>query len=338
MEEQRDPDSDLMAALHERQAGLPARQMLERADALAKANAYLREQGRPDVAVSAIPNPLQGLWVVDYRDPAHPGQIIAGDGLLIVPTSGGVYETGSVPDWPEMVGAELPESDRDDWLPADWAQQLGAEFEKDYWVDLLEFVAQERMAGDVYPPPSQTFAAFEKTPFDQVKVVILGQDPYHGPGQAQGLAFSVPRGVRKPPSVAKIHKALERDLGIEAPRHGNLEGWAEQGVLLLNTTLTVRRGAAGSHHGRNWERFTDEVIKVVSGRRSGPVVFMLWGGPAIKKRKLIDESVHKVISAAHPQARVNAKDPLFASRAFSRADTFLAEADRIDWGRFAAIA
>lgn len=323
-----------MSAVQEQAAGLPLRPLLSRADAMAKANAYLRLERPLEVAVSAIPNPLQGLWILDHQDASNPGESLVGDGPLIVPTTGNAYIKGSVPDWPELIGAELPESHEDTWLPEDWTQELGGEFEKDYWHDLLEFVAKERGALDVYPPPSQTFAAFEKTKFDEVKVVILGQDPYHGPGQAQGIAFSIPETVRpKPPSLRRIHAALKADLGIEPPEHGNLEGWAQQGVLLLNTTMTVRDGKPGSHQNKGWETFTDEVIRAI-GSRPGPVVFLLWGRSAQAKRKLIEGSAHEVIVAAHPQARANAKNPLHGVNAFSRTNQLLKEAGPIDWGQF----
>lgn len=241
----------------------------------------------------------------------------------------------STPPCPEASIPEHAVSRRDNWLHDEWLQQLGAEFEKGYWFNLLQFVAEERRTGEVYPPPSKTFAAFSKSPFECVKVVLLGQDPYHGPGQAHGLAFSVQKGVRTPPSLRKIHKELKRDLEIEPPAHGNLDGWADQGVLLLNTTLTVRRGVAGSHQNQGWEILTDEAIRALS-RRPKRVVFLLFGGPARAKRELIDESVHSVIETAHPQARLNAKNLLVGSGAFSRANADLAETDRIDWSRFEA--
>lgn len=204
----------------------------------------------------------------------------------------------STPPFPEASVPEQPV--RQDYrLHDEWALQLGDELEKGYWCKLQQFVEAERKTSDVYPPQSETFAAFGKRPFECVDVVVLGQDPYHRPGQARGVAFSVHKGVRTPPSLRKLHKELKRDLGIEPPSHGNLDGWAKQGVLLLNTTLTVRRGAAGSHQDQGWEIFTDEAIRALS-RRSKRVVFPLFGSPAKAKRELIDESVHSVIETAHP--------------------------------------
>jgi uracil-DNA glycosylase len=228
-----------------------------------------------------------------------------------------------------------PGSLRDERLHGEWARQLDDEFNKDYWRDLVKFVDEARASSVVYPPPNRTFAAFEKTPFECVNTVILGQDPYHGHGLAHGLAFSVQIDAGKPPSLRKIHEELERDLGIKSPEHGNLEGWAEQGVMLLNTTLTVRDGSAGSHQGQGWEIFTDEAVLALS-RRPKRVVFLLWGDPAIAKRKLIDESIHSVIETAHPKARFNAKNPLVGSGVFSRTNAELSESDRIDWSRFEA--
>ena len=250
------PRDSAFTAQEEQRAGMPARPMLTRTEAIAKANAYFREAGMPDVAVSATPNPLQGLWIVGHHDSDHPDEMIVGDGPLVVPTNGPVYMAGgSIPPWPEEIGLEEPESWRydrgDDLLPESWADRLGGEFEKAYWPQLLEFVSEERAKHDVFPPPSQTFAAFEFTPYDEVRVVILGQDPYPSPGAAHWLAFSVPVGIAKPPSLKNIHAVLESDLGEPAPAHGNLEAWANQGVLLLNTVLTVR---AGSKADRNVHR------------------------------------------------------------------------------------
>lgn len=334
------------AARDEQLAGAPPRPMLTRADALAKATAYLREEGMPDVAVSAMPNPLQGFWIVSHHDPAHADEVIDGGSLLVVPTIGGVYMgSGSVPPWPEEIGLEEPESwtyDRGaDFLPGSWAEQLGGEFKKDYWYELLEFVAEERGKYDVFPPPSQTFAAFELTPYDDVRVVILGQDPYPTPGHAHGLAFSVPLGVTKPKSLHNIHVVLESDLGKPAPAHGNLEAWAEQGVLLLNTALTVRAGSKSDHavHRRwrwerqGWETFTDAVICAVNAK-SDRVVFILWGNDAKRKKKLIDLSRHSVIASSHPSP-LSAYRGFLESRPFSETNQFLEAAGRgaIDWAR-----
>ena len=213
----------------------------------------------------------------------------------------------------------------------DWNPLLRDEFTKPYWQPLQQFVADERARAAVYPPEPEVFAALHLTRYADTRVVILGQDPYHGPGQAHGLCFSVRRGVKVPPSLHNISVELEADLGITPARHGNLQAWAEQGVLLLNTCLTVRGGAAGSHHGKGWETFTDEVLRVVNAK-TDPVVFVLWGAPARKKKALIDFGRHHVIESAHPSP-LSAHNGFFGSRPFSRVNTFL-EADGlapIDW-------
>ena len=213
----------------------------------------------------------------------------------------------------------------------DWNPVLRAEFAKPYWGELQQFVAAERARGPVYPPKDDVFAALHLTPYDDVKVVILGQDPYHGAGQAHGLCFSVRPGVPMPPSLVNIVKELESDLGLERPRYGNLDAWARQGVLLLNTTLTVRAGAAASHQGKGWETFTDEVIRAVN-ERPERVVFILWGAAARKKKVLIDTSKHVVIESAHPSP-LSASGGFFGSKPFSRANAALVEAGRepVDW-------
>ena len=213
----------------------------------------------------------------------------------------------------------------------DWNPLLRSEFTKPYWQPLQQFVADERARATVYPPEPEVFAALHLTPYASTRVVILGQDPYHGPGQAHGLCFSVRRGVKVPPSLQNIYAELQADLGITPPPHGNLQAWAEQGVLLLNTCLTVRGGAAGSHHGKGWETFTDEVLRVVN-TKPDPVVFVLWGAPARKKKALIDTTRHHVVESAHPSP-LSAHNGFFGSRPFSRVNAFL-EADGlapIDW-------
>ena len=189
----------------------------------------------------------------------------------------------------------------------------------------------ERERTVVYPPPDEVFAALHLTPYATTRVLILGQDPYHGPRQAHGLCFSVRRGVPVPPSLVNIHKELRDDLGIEPPGHGNLEAWAGQGVLLLNATLTVRGGQAASHQGKGWETFTDEVIRTVSAK-DHPVVFILWGSYARKKKALIDTARHTIIESAHPSP-LSAANGFFGSKPFSRANAALAAAglDPIDW-------
>lgn len=213
----------------------------------------------------------------------------------------------------------------------DWNPILRAEFEKPYWAELQQFVHTERSSYAVYPPHDDVFAALHLTPYESVKVLLLGQDPYHGPGQAHGLCFSVQPGVPIPPSLVNIYKELESDLGIEAPNHGHLTHWAEQGVLLLNTTLTVRAHKAGSHQKKGWETFTDEVIKAVSAKQE-PVVFVLWGAAAGRKRELIDTGRHHIIKAPHPSP-LSAHRGFFGSKPFSQINRMLTEAGReaIDW-------
>ena len=213
----------------------------------------------------------------------------------------------------------------------DWNPLLRDQFDQPYWAELQEFVATERSAHTVYPPPEEVFAALHLTPYADTRVVILGQDPYHGPGQAHGLCFSVRPGVRVPPSLANIHKELRDDLGLAIPDHGSLDRWARNGVLLLNTTLTVRAGQAASHQKHGWETFTDHVIEVVAAKPD-PVVFMLWGNSARRKRGLIDTSRHHVIESAHPSP-LSAHNGFFGSRPFSRANAALAAAGReqVDW-------
>lgn len=213
-------------------------------------------------------------------------------------------------------------------VPGDWSEELADEFGKSYWRDLQDYLEKERQSHAVYPPEDQVFTAFRLTSFAETKVVILGQDPYHQPGQAQGLAFSVPAGVRIPPSLRKIHQELCSDLGSERPIHGNLGSWARQGVLLLNATLTVRDSDPNQHHGQGWERLTDRVISVINDKPT-PVVFMLWGGSARAKKELIDTGRHCVIEAAHPAARANARDPFLGSRPFSRANRFLEDTGQV---------
>jgi uracil-DNA glycosylase len=213
----------------------------------------------------------------------------------------------------------------------DWNPVLRGEFDQPYWRDLQAFVVAERDTGTVYPPAEEVFAALHLTPLASVKAVILGQDPYHGPRQAHGLCFSVRDGVAPPPSLRNIFRELHDDLGVAIPRTGDLTPWARQGVLLLNTTLTVGAGRAGSHHGHGWERFTDQVIRAVSARTE-TVVFVLWGAHARKKRSLVDTSRHVVIESAHPSP-LSARNGFFGSRPFSRVNTALAAAGRppVDW-------
>ena len=196
----------------------------------------------------------------------------------------------------------------------DWNPILRGEFEKPYWTDLMAFVAAERAAGEVYPPAGEVFAALHLTAFTEVKVVILGQDPYHGPRQAHGLCFSVNPGVAVPPSLGNIFKELDADLGISPTASGDLRPWARQGVLLLNTTLTVRAGQAASHQKRGWEEFTDQVIKTVNNKTE-PVVFILWGNAARRKSEFIDLRRHTVIESPHPSP-FSARSGFFGSSFF----------------------
>ncbi|WP_419841335.1 uracil-DNA glycosylase [Candidatus Poriferisodalis sp.] len=213
----------------------------------------------------------------------------------------------------------------------DWNPILRAEFDKPYWPILQQFVADERSSRTVYPPEDQVFAALHTTPYAEVKVLILGQDPYHGPGQAHGLCFSVPRGVPQPPSLQNIFSELRDDLGIEPPAHGNLEAWARQGVLLLNAFLTVRARQAGSHRSTGWETFTDEVIRAVNAKDER-VVFILWGAFARRKKSLVDLNRHVVVESAHPSP-LSASQGFFGSKPFSRANAALIAAGRppVDW-------
>ena len=213
----------------------------------------------------------------------------------------------------------------------DWNPVLRAELAKPYWEPLQKFVAEERAQHTVYPPPDEVFSALYLTPFADVKVLILGQDPYHGPRQAHGLCFSVRPGIERPPSLVNIFKELQDDLGLRPPNHGCLEGWAKQGVLLLNAVLTVRANNANSHQGKGWEQFTDEIIRTVNDKTDA-VVFILWGAYARKKRALIDTTRHIVIESAHPSP-LSAHNGFFGSKPFSRANAALIAAGRdpVDW-------
>jgi len=213
----------------------------------------------------------------------------------------------------------------------DWNPLLRGEFDKLYWQELQAFVRAERARHTVYPPSEEVFAALHLTPYAQVKVLILGQDPYHNFGQAHGLCFSVRDGVDIPPSLVNIFAELESDLGLAAPAGGNLERWARAGVLLLNATLTVRAHRAASHQRRGWETFTDEVIAAVNAK-SERVVFILWGASARRKKSLIDRGRHAVIESPHPSP-LSASGGFFGSRPFSRANEALIAAGRepVDW-------
>ncbi len=212
-----------------------------------------------------------------------------------------------------------------------WKEALSEEFEKPYFRELAAELHREKQAGiTVYPPGGSIFKAFELCPLDRVKVVILGQDPYHNPGQAMGLSFSVPEGIAAPPSLKNIFKEIESDLGIKMSGSTDLTPWARQGVLLLNAVLTVRAGAAASHSGLGWQEFTDAVIRTISETRSG-VVFLLWGNYAKTKAPLIDISRHHILAAAHPSPL--ARGAFFGCRHFSRTNEILEHEEKspIDW-------
>lgn len=212
-----------------------------------------------------------------------------------------------------------------------WKKMLADEFDKAYFADLVKFLHAEKGAGKtIYPPGSKIFNAFELTPFDNVKVVILGQDPYHGPNQAHGLSFSVPDRIPAPPSLKNIYKEIEEDLNVKLDKNGNLEGWARQGVFLLNAVLTVRAGEPASHSRIGWTQFTDAVIKTISDNTEG-VVFMLWGNFARSKKELIDSSKHCILEAAHPSPL--ARGAFFGCRHFSKCNSYLISKGKapIDW-------
>ena len=216
-------------------------------------------------------------------------------------------------------------------IEAGWKAVLAPEFEKEYFKQLTNTVRLEIMSGKtVYPPGKLIFNAFDKTPFAQTKVVILGQDPYHGPGQAHGLCFSVPKGIPPPPSVQNIFKELQADLGVPIPNHACLEPWTEQGVFLLNAALTVRAGTPTSHSQIGWQTFTDAVIRILSEQRSG-LVFLLWGNFARAKKSLIDTTRHHVLEAAHPSPL--SRGAFFGCRHFSQTNALLQQQGMtpIDW-------
>lgn len=218
-----------------------------------------------------------------------------------------------------------------DMLPEDWRKTLADEFEKDYFQKLLAFVNKERQTKTIFPPESDVFNAFKYAPYKKVKVLLLGQDPYHGKGQAHGLAFSVKPGVTQPPSLKNMLREMADDIGGNMPNNGCLIPWAEQGILLLNAVLTVEAGKANSHKGKGWEKFTDAVITKVN-EKTDPVVFVLWGGYARKKVKLIDESRHTIIESAHPSP-LSAHAGFFGSRPYSKINEALKSLgyDEIDW-------
>ncbi len=213
-------------------------------------------------------------------------------------------------------------------LVPSWQEQLANSFEQPYFKSLVQFVRTEYQTHRCYPPPKDMFKALDECPFDRVRVVIIGQDPYHGPGQAHGLSFSVPKGIAHPPSLINIFKELEDDIGKKYHKSGNLAHWTAQGVLLLNATLSVRSGQPGSHQNRGWEKFTDDIIDVIASNKSG-VVFMLWGNYARKKGKRIDRNKHLVLESGHPSPLSANRGLWFGNKHFSQANTYLEQA--IDW-------
>jgi uracil-DNA glycosylase len=217
-----------------------------------------------------------------------------------------------------------------DQLPKDWRSVLAEEFDKPYFKKLQEFVDEQREHHKVYPPPDEVFSAFKAAPFNKVKVLLLGQDPYHGAGQAHGMCFSVKPGVRPPPSLVNMFQELHDDLGCKIPNHGNLQAWADRGVMLLNAVLTVRAGEPNSHKSQGWEKFTDAVIRALNDREK-PVVFVLWGGYAQKKERLITNPQHRIVKAAHPSPLSMAK--FMGSKPYSAINKALEEVGQepIDW-------
>lgn len=215
-------------------------------------------------------------------------------------------------------------------LENSWAQILRAELESEYFSQLEHFIEQEREKKEIYPEQNLVFSAFAKTPFENTKVVLLGQDPYHNLGQAMGLSFSVPRHNKIPPSLGNIYRELESDLGISPADHGDLSSWAKQGVLLLNTVLTVEKNKAASHQKKGWEKFTSAVIQTLSDTKEN-LVFLLWGASAQKAAKLIDQDKHLVLSAAHPSPL--ARGAFFGSQPFSQTNTYLRKQGKepINW-------
>ena len=217
-------------------------------------------------------------------------------------------------------------------LDPSWLDPLRDEFDAPYMKALRTFLVKERDAGKrIFPPAKLWFHALDATPLDKVKVLILGQDPYHGPDQAHGLSFSVPPGVRVPPSLVNIYKELEADLGIAPAHHGNLEKWADQGVLLLNSVLTVEAHQAASHRGRGWEQFTDAVVRLIDGRAT-PTVFILWGSYAQKKAGFVNPQKHLILKAPHPSP-LSAHNGFFGTKPFSKANDFLQShgLEPVDW-------
>lgn len=218
-------------------------------------------------------------------------------------------------------------------LEKGWLTHLAAEFDKSYFKSLKAFLKTEKSQKVIYPPGKNIFEAYNRTKFNELKVVILGQDPYHGPNQAHGLCFSVNKGVQLPPSLKNIFKEIKADLNIDQPQHGDLTEWAEQGVFLLNATLTVEDGKAGSHQGKGWENFTDATIRIINENKKN-VVFILWGRFAQDKARLIDDSNHLILKSAHPSP-LSAYNGFFGCKHFSKCNEYLKKTGQtpINWGR-----
>jgi uracil-DNA glycosylase len=216
-------------------------------------------------------------------------------------------------------------------IESGWKQRLVSEFEQPYFIELTKFIRQEYGSRQIFPPGKLIFHAFDQSPFDQTKVVILGQDPYHGPGQAHGLCFSVPDGVDQPPSLQNIFKEIQQDLGIPPPSSGNLDRWARQGVLLLNATLTVQANRAGSHQNKGWEQFTDRVIRLLAEEKEH-LVFILWGSFAQKKGEFIDRNRHLVLASPHPSP-LSSYRGFFGNKHFSKTNDYLQQhgIEQIQW-------
>lgn len=308
--------------------------MKSRKEAIELATAHLSAEGSGlAVHETGLRRDKQlGLWAMDYYDPEHPEEVLIG-GFLLVWDDGRVEPASSAdPNLLQLRGEHMKSLEDALALPEDWLEVLGGEWLHPYWDKLQAFLREERAEHTVVPPEELVFNAFKLTRYADTRVVILGQDPYHEPDEAHGLCFSVPDGVRRPRSIINIHKELQADLSIDPPEHGNLEAWARQGVLLLNTVLTTRLGSANKHQGRGWEEFTDHVIQAVNAKAER-VVFILWGGPARAKKKLIDRSRHAIIEAAHPTSWASAHDPFLGSQPFSKTNALLREANRkpIDW-------
>ena len=325
--------------------------MISHQEAKRRAAEHLRAEGSPSAGSRATRERRFGVWVIGYRDPERPDEMLDGGGLVVT-DEGDVHDLGSAPgalddlmlalgrspmlDAADVSAREgeglalLADLDRDGagglaaWAAVrrPWPDVLGEQLSKPYFRLLLRFVERERANHEVYPEPHEMFAAFQLTDYKQLKVVILGQDPYPQPGQANGLCFSVPHGVTKPKSLTNIHAAMRRD-GIVPPEHGDLTALTRQGVLLLNTALTVRLAEPGSH-AKEWREFTDAVIRLLNDRDE-PLVFVLWGEAAQRKQRLIDTDRHAVIEAPHPAARGMAQVRFRESRTFSEVNRFLRE-------------